>query len=146
MSLASAGTISCIHLDKNHWQQRQKIFMKILRVLYLLRLATVNPRSKASLQTCDPTNPLPPNTSNWIKFHSRQSQESTRIHTTWLMDYEIHSNLHPQCNTFSVGGGGTSTVSASSTLDVLSTSNGSSTLVESVVIYLPFPDTAIVLY
>lgn len=28
-------------------------------------LATEMPRSKASLQTCEPTNPFPPNTSNW---------------------------------------------------------------------------------
>src|SRR4051812_16420685 len=40
---------------------------------YLFRLETTNPLSKASLQTCEPTKPLPPSTSSYIDTNVRGS-------------------------------------------------------------------------
>lgn len=64
------------------------------------------------------------------------------------MDYQLPSNVHAiqplKQNTFSVGGGGTLTVSASSTLKGSSTLL-ESTLLESVDRYLPLLEAAIAL-
>ena len=49
------------------WNKRTSLWS------YRLRLETTNPLSKASLQTCDPTKPLPPSTSSYTNTDVRSS-------------------------------------------------------------------------
>lgn len=45
---------------------------------HLLRLETINPLSKASLQTCEPTKPLPPSTSIYTNTDVRSNSVSLK--------------------------------------------------------------------